>query len=90
MWDPVLNADPLNAVSYSHFLWASVLFGYLTYDTLYRCVESVPLTQTMLHEFHCLQLFVVPRPAAVVPSMSSACVPYKLVSPATAVKLTHP
>ncbi|GAB4816286.1 hypothetical protein N2152v2_003332 [Parachlorella kessleri] len=35
LWDPILNADPLNAVTYSHFLWASVLFGYLTYDTLY-------------------------------------------------------
>ena len=39
LWDPVLNADPLHAVTYSHFLWASVLFGYLTYDTIYRCVE---------------------------------------------------
>lgn len=35
--DPVLNADPLHAVTPSHFLWASVLFGYLAYDTLYRC-----------------------------------------------------
>lgn len=38
MWnlqDPVLHADPLHAVTQAHFLWASVLFGYLLYDTLY-------------------------------------------------------
>lgn len=35
LFDPALNADPLHAVSAAHFTWASVLAGYLCYDTLY-------------------------------------------------------
>ncbi|KAI3429382.1 hypothetical protein D9Q98_005477 [Chlorella vulgaris] len=35
LFDPVLNADPLHGVTDSHFLWGSVLLGYLVYDTLF-------------------------------------------------------
>ena len=35
LFDPALNADPLHAVSAAHFTWASVLAGYLAYDTVY-------------------------------------------------------
>lgn len=35
LFDPVLNADPLHGVTDSHFFWASVLLGYLVYDTAY-------------------------------------------------------
>lgn len=31
----MLAADPLRAVTPSHFFWASVLAGYLLYDTIY-------------------------------------------------------
>ncbi|KAI7842849.1 hypothetical protein COHA_003594 [Chlorella ohadii] len=35
LMDPVLNADPLHAVTDSHFFWGAVLLGYLVYDTAY-------------------------------------------------------
>lgn len=33
--DPALLADPLFAVNGAHFLWGSVMYGYLVYDTLF-------------------------------------------------------
>ncbi len=36
--DPALSADPLHAVCPSHFLWGSVMYGYLAYDTVWTVV----------------------------------------------------